>query len=243
MEATKIVPQGITTGYLLVADLLGFSQIVNNSVGHALDERINAWVDLVTKTAKTHGIENIQLVSDTLFVGAPSSHDGLAGLISFSRDLLSSGLDQSFPIRGAIVHGLYSFGKLTYGKAVIAAHELEQAQNWIGVACAPNLPLINKFWSLDKVVCYPVPLKKGPIMLHPVISWPIPRSQQLMQLLMGGGLVQEQEAITWQLGEKMNNTILFKLYLDSLERSMNDCSRFYSVFPAHAIESELFNVQ
>lgn len=155
---------------------------------------------------------------DTLFAGAPSTVEGLSGLLSFSRDLLSRGFEKSFPIRGAIVHGEYVFGKLTYGRAVIAAHELEQAQNWIGITCAPDLPNIETLWSLDLVVCYPAPLKRGPMKLHPVVSWPVPPTERLMRLLTGGGLTRGQGVITWELGEKANNTILFRLYQEILHK-------------------------
>lgn len=227
------------TGYFLVADLLGFGKIVKNSTGTTLNGRIDEWVDLVGATASLHGINNFQLVSDTLFVGAPSSVEGLSGLLSFSRDLLSKGIEKSFPIRGAIVHGEYVFGKLTYGRAVIAAHELEQAQNWIGITCAPDLPDIEALWSLDRVVCYPAPQKRGQMRLHPVVSWPVPPTERLMQLLMGGGLTRAQEVITWELGDKANNTILFRLYQEFLRKRPVDCSRFYGTLPVHPIEASL----
>lgn len=227
------------TGYFLVADLLGFGKIVKNCQEQTLNERIAEWTNLVDSTASLHGINHLQLISDTLFAGAPSTVEGLSGLLSFSRDLLSRGFEKSFPIRGAIVHGEYVFGKLTYGRAVIAAHELEQAQNWIGITCAPDLPDIETLWSLDLVVCYPAPLKRGPMKLHPVVSWPVPPTERLMRLLTGGGLTRGQEVITWELGEKANNTILFRLYQEILHKRKMNCSRFHGSLPAQPIEEAL----
>lgn len=227
------------TGYFLVADLLGFGRIVKNSTEPSLNARIDEWINLVEATAYLHGINHLQLISDTLFVGAPSSVEGLSGLLGFSRDLLSKGIEKSFPMRGAIVHGEYVFGKLTYGRAVIAAHELEQAQNWIGITCAPNLPGIKDLWSLDRVVCYPAPQKRGQMKLYPVVSWPVPPTEKLMQLLMDGGLTRAQEVITWELGEKANNTILFRLYQEFLRKRVVDCSRFHGTLPVHPIEAGL----
>lgn len=227
------------TGYFLVADLLGFGKIVKNSTGPTLNGRIDEWINLVDATSSLHGIKNFQLISDTLFVGAPSSVEGLSGLLSFSRELLSRGIEKSLPIRGAIVHGEYVFGKLTYGRAVIAAHELEQAQNWIGITCAPDLPDIETLWFLDLVVCYPAPLKRGPMKLHPVVSWPVPPTERLMRLLTGGGLTRGQEVITWELGEKANNTILFRLYQEILHKRKMNCSRFHGSLPAQPIEEAL----
>lgn len=228
-----------TTGYFLVADLLGFGKIVKNSTEKTLIERIDSWTKLVATTARLHGIENLQLISDTIFAGTPSSLEGLSNLLDFARDLLSKGIELSFPIRGAIVHGLYDFGKLTYGAAVIAAHELEQAQNWIGITCAPDLPHIDTLWSLDRIVCYLAPQKRAQMKLHPVVSWPVPPSERLLILLMSGGLTVKGEVLTWELGEKANNTILFRLYQNFLRREAKDCSKYYGNLTVQSIETTL----
>jgi hypothetical protein len=225
------------TGYFLTVDVLGFGRIIKNSTESELESRITRWTSLVDVTAKKHGIEKLQLISDTVFVGVDSSEAGLSALLAFSRDLLSSGVDQSLPVRGALVHGSYTWGKLTYGKAVIAAHELEQAQNWIGIACSHNLPGIEGMWSLDKLVCYPAPQKRGSMQLHPVVSWPIPDTKTLMNRLASGGLVRNQEVLTWELVEKANNTILFRLYLECLRKQGLDCTKFYGTLPVHAVEA------
>src|SRR5258706_5887148 len=115
------------TGYFLIADVLGFGRIVRNSPGVALDDRIQEWVNLVESTASKFGIGKLQLISDTLFVSVPSASEELVKLLDFSKQLLADGIEQSFPLRGAIVHGTFAWGKLTYGPAVISAHELELA--------------------------------------------------------------------------------------------------------------------
>ncbi|MGH8427061.1 MAG: hypothetical protein ACRES7_03655, partial [Gammaproteobacteria bacterium] len=224
-------------GYFLVADVLGFGRIVDNSSESELDQRIGGWTSLVESTAATHGIIHFQLVSDTLFVAEPSSEAGLANLLNFSIELLSAGVLRSLPVRGAIVHDSYEWGKLTYGRAVIAAHQLEQAQNWIGITCASGLPAIDRFWSIDCVVCYPPPLKRAPMQLHPVLAWDVPDSGELLRLLVGGGLVKEREVLTWELGEKANNTALFGLYLAMLRENALDCSKFHGSLPVQAIEA------
>jgi hypothetical protein len=227
------------TGYFLIADVLGFGRMVHNSPEAALDERIREWVNLVEAAASKFAVDKLQLISDTLFASVPSTIEGLAKLIDFSRELLTDGIEKSFPVRGAIVHGTFSWGRLTYGQAVIAAHELEQAQNWIGVACASGLPAISTLWSVDRLVCYPPPFKRAAIRLHPVVSWPVPSAARLMTLLMGGGLTREGEVINWNLGEKANNTILFRLYLDLLRANGVPPSQFYGTLPAHPIASAL----
>ena len=228
--------------YLLVADVLGFGRIITNLPNSDLDDRIRAWVDLVESAASDFGIDRIQLISDTLFASAPSSTEGLATLLGFARQLLVNGIEASFPIRGAIAYGPFAWGTLTYGRAVIAAHELEQAQNWIGISCTNKLPDDHaaSLWSTDGLVVYPPPFKREKIRLHPVVSWPVPTAKRLTQLLMGGGLTSKGEAITWELGEKMTNTIIFGLYLDWLRTNDAAANRFHSEFlPVHAIASLL----
>lgn len=227
------------TGYFLVADLLGFGKIVRNSSEDELDERITVWVDLVQSTATKCGVENLQLISDTIFASAPSSPEGLQTLVNFSRQLLIDEIHKSLALRGAIIHGSFTWGKLTYGRAIVSAYGLEQSQNWIGVTCSAGLPGANDLWSLEGLVCYPPPLKRAKMQLHPVIAWPIPATKQLSTLLMGGGLTVKGEQITWELGEKMNNTILFRLYLDLLRSTGQDPAKFYGLLPADPVESVL----
>jgi len=219
------------TGYFLAADLLGFGKIVKNSTPVELDARMEAWSNLVEVMAKAHGISQFQLISDTLFVGTPSTQEGLLSLLSFSRDLLSGGIEQSFPLRGSIVHGPYRFGSLTYGRAVIAAHELEQAQNWIGITCDPKLPRIESLWSVDLAICYPAPKKRGLYLLHPVVSWPVPTEARLLHLLMGGNLVAVGEGLGWEVAEKMSNTMQFRAHLEFLRQRGLDGSRFDGFLP------------
>lgn len=115
------------TGYFFICDVLGFSNIVTNSSEHELSGRVQAWVTLSTAAAKKVGVKGMQLISDTLFASAPSTSEGLGQLVSYAQTLLTDGVPQSLPIRGALSHGLFESGQLTYGKAVIAAHRLESS--------------------------------------------------------------------------------------------------------------------
>lgn len=223
-------------GYFLVADVLGFGKIVQNSTEDELDKRIAAWVALVENTAAANQIYRLQLISDTLFVAVEPVDGALGRLIAFSRQLLSEGIENSFPVRGSIVHGGFNWGKLTYGRAVISAHELEQNQNWIGIACAPDIPHLDQHWGLDKLICYPPPLKKGAIRLQPVVSWAVPSYEQLIRLMMSGGLTRQNDLVGWEIGEKLTNTVMFQLYQDILQSNGSAPSQFYGSLPIHAVE-------
>ena len=227
------------TAFLLVADLLGFGKIVKNLPTDDLHARMIAWTTLVETTAKAQGLDRLQLISDTIFLAAPSSEHGLLSLIHFSRELLVKGIEQSFPVRGAIVHGEYTWGNLLYGPAVVAGHALEQSQNWVGISCAPALPFTNSLWALDRLVCYLPPLKGAPIQLHPVVSWDIPPTEGLFKAMTSHGLSKLEEIMTWEFGEKATNTILFRLYQEHLKAHRLPCAQFAGLLPIHPIEGHL----
>lgn len=227
-------------GYFFVADILGFSNIVQNSSETELVARINSWTTLVDSLAHQHDIDNIQLISDTVFAYTDSSTGGLRKLIEFSSSLLNQGVPQSLPIRGAITYGHFDWGRLTYGRAVIAAHELEASQNWIGVSCG-NLPHIADHWGFDSLIAYPTPLKAGPITIHPVIDWSVPSADELTKYLIGGGLTDKGEIIQWPLMEKLNNTVQFSVYKLLIRQSKGQPDKFYGLSGMEAIELLGFN--
>ena len=143
------------SGYFFIGDVLGFKNIVTNSAHTELDGSVESWVSLVEGAAAFAQLsEKPQLISDTVFAAAPSGVDGLRQLIQFARYLLENGFKNSFLVRGAITFGPYHWGRLTYGKAVISAHEIEMSQDWIGVTCG-DIPDADECWGATGLVCYP----------------------------------------------------------------------------------------
>ena len=96
-------------GYFLTADLLGFSNIVTNSSEDELSERIGDWVTLVETAAHACNVQNIQLISDTVFASADSTTAGCSSLAAFARRLLNDGVLKSLPVRGAITYGTFEW--------------------------------------------------------------------------------------------------------------------------------------
>lgn len=224
-------------GYFFVADILGFGNIVRNSNKVDLLARINSWTTIVDSLAHQHDIDNIQLISDTVFAHTESSTAGLKKLVEFSRSLLNQGVPQSLPIRGAITHGDFDWGRLTYGKAVIDAHELETSQNWIGVSCG-SLPHIADNWGFDSLIAYPTPLKAGLVKIHPVVDWSVP-IKELTKYLTDGGLTHNEEVIQWDLMEKLNNTVQFSVYKSLIRQYKGHPDKFYGVSSMEAISLSL----
>jgi hypothetical protein len=225
-------------GYFLMADLLGFSRMVKNLSEEALSKRIDSWVDLVQKSAEEAKVSRFQLISDSLLAATDGESSSLSHLIHLARLLLEKGIRNSFPIRGAISFGTYTWGNLTYGKAVIHCHELEKNQQWVGIACTNSLPHVEEHWSFDDgLVCYPVPMSNGLIQTFPAVAWEIPDTLSLMSNLGKGGLIKEGgENLEWEWERKVGYTIQYRLYMKLLEKCGKSPSGFCGFHPLQAIE-------
>jgi len=199
--------------YCLVADLLGFKSMMRNLDESSRQARVAEWVELVNTVAVTSRIEHLQLVSDSVFVGAPPTKDGLRALINFARDLLMYGLEHSLPARGGIAYGEVTWGDLTHGPAIVNAYALCEAQRWIGASCLPELPHLGDCWDFTTgVFCYPVPVRDtAHVTLRPAVAWDIPLGRHILTAITFG-VIHDGEPIQSDLIEKAQNTVLFDMY-------------------------------
>ena len=218
--------------YLLVADVLGFSNMVTNLSHTNLSQRIEDWVGIVEGASRDTGIEDVQLVSDTVFAQEPVPQRGPERLFQFSKLLLERGMEGSIPIRGAITYGEVSWHeKLIYGGAVIDAHVLERSLEWIGIA-GGSLPTVP--WSWDLVCCYPVPKKAGQqVELSPAVVWATPKPKELLGLSLSGGLHKSREVLTWERISKLKNALTFSRYVELAKQEKLQPRIFHSRFPSH----------
>jgi len=226
-------------GYFLMADILGFSHIVTND---AIDvhERIAQWTALVDECAAEHDIAQVQLISDTLFAACPSAPREFLNLVRFSRDLLDKGIHRSLPVRGAIGHGDYTWGRLTYGDTVIRCHQAEQNQTWMGIACLPDVPVPDEARDLGLVTLYPPPCRSGPIVLTYVVLWDPPGLQDLIKLVSDGGLAQQGKPLPQEWLTKVHSTLMFKYY-QKVKRDLGAPEwRFFGLTPLQLIEFQLY---
>ena len=199
--------------YFMVIDILGFSQIISNLSGEQLVQRMQNWVKLVETTKAELGVGGTQLLSDTLFVREEDSSDGLKRLLKFAKILLERGLAEGFPLRGSIVRGNATLGKLTYGDAVIKGHKIERSLEWVGIACEPGLPRVNELWDWDVVVCFPVPRKAGKVKTMPAVVWNVPDSNVIIHEVGKNGLMQNQEPLRWETAAKWERAAQFGNYI------------------------------
>jgi len=229
--------------YFFIADLLGFSNIVNKSNELQLDERIQGWITLIEEAASYAGVIEYQLISDTLFASAGETEADLCNLIRFSQYLMNNGIRKSLPVRGAICFGEYTWGKLTYGKAVVKAHMLESCQNWIGIVCDSGIMPSKEHFRHGFLIKYPAPMKDGKYRLLPVVDWGIPPASELKKILGNGGLAREGEFYSWKSEEKFNNTIQFSMYKQIAKENNHDVSTFLSTSVVEYLENHLVSVR
>ena len=227
----------------MVADLLGFSRMIKNLDGDQQAQRIAEWVDVVQHAGLQAGVEERQLISDTLFAREEDSSDGLARLLRFAQLLLEGGVDKSFPLRGAIVHGNAAWGKLPYGDAVIEAHNMEASLDWLGVACAPGLPRLSSLWNWDLVTVYPVPRKAEETILMPAVSWRVPSADDLLRKVSDNGLMVEGDRYKWDVVSKLERTIQFGIYLKLGKAQGFNPQRYSFWFPMHMMEQVLKSLE
>ena len=225
--------------YFMVADILGFSRMIGNLSGGQQAQRIAEWVNLVQRAGLQAGVEERQLISDTLFAREEHSADGLARLLKFAQLLLESGADASFPLRGAIVQGDAAWGELPYGEAVIEAHSMEGSLDWLGIACGPGLLHLASLWNWDLVIVYPVPRKAAVAMLMPAVSWRVPSTDDLVRDVSDNGLMAEGDLYNWDVVSKLERTIQFGIYLKIGRANGLDPQHYNFLFPMQMIEQTL----
>ncbi|MDD5219801.1 MAG: hypothetical protein PHV11_04445 [Candidatus Bipolaricaulis sp.] len=225
-------------GFFLIVDVLGFSSIVSNTRPNHLDQRVADWIDLANALGIKHGINRLQFISDTLFAATPGQQADLLRLVAYARDLLQQGLAASLPVRGAISHGSFVWGNLTYGPAVLQAHQLENKQDWVGVATT-HVPHLDRAWGLDTLVCYPVPCHRGRVELYPAVAWDVPCFADTAKHLCEGGLTRPGEELPWEWARKVTNTVLFGCYLRFLSMTGGSAASFTGLSPVQFLEQLL----
>jgi hypothetical protein len=232
--------------YCFVGDLSGFQNIVRNLPLDQQDVRIKQWIYLVESTAKKCGVEVFKLISDMVIAITPENLDGIGILIKFSQILLEEGLQLKLPLRGAIAQGEVKMSdQIAFGRALVDAYQLATNQNWLGVSISHDVSGFETVCSIEKLIIYPPPLKNGMMRLMPVVSWKIPPSNELIKLTLGAGLTRPNEIIEWDYVNKINNTVIFSLYLKVLMETEKitgkrvNTSKFFGFTPLEIIEHKI----
>ena len=211
------------TKYFLFADVLGFSNLVDNVPHNSLDERLEEWISVIDLIRQGADVLKLSTVSDSVLAMEEDSEGGLDRLMVFSRLLLERSIRTSFPIRGAITKGDLTWGESIYGKALVRAVELEKSQDWIGISCQPDLDVD---WSWDSACVYPIPKKTGLVGLAAAIIWNIPESQELFRFCSGRDDEQKNQFVNWEVYSQFRNTLAFRSYVISARERVSDPKTF-----------------
>lgn len=181
------------TVLLAVFDIMGFSNKVRSL---SLQEVYYLYEELRERTVSRYELWSFDLLgmddvhvpailrldveshifSDSVFAWVPLKRGFSSPFMKWCCDFVCEALSMDIPIRGAIAAGDAILDKATntfMGKPIVEAHELEDAQDWIGIAFAHSAmwpPLVADM-SPKLIIEYEVPLKKG--VAEPIaLDWP-----------------------------------------------------------------------
>lgn len=134
--------------YLLLIDILGFSQLVKTKGADEILSVINKALEAFNRWERLNGAFKTIYFSDTfLFYQEPQGYGDWAFLDSYAIGsfILTTLLAEGIPARGAISFGSFEVHndnsekhQIYFGTALVEAHEAEQAENWIGITILPS---------------------------------------------------------------------------------------------------------
>jgi hypothetical protein len=134
--------------YLLLLDILGFSQLVESRGHQDVYATIEKALEPFRKWERLNGSFRTIYFSDTFVYYQESKgfHPSLfLDIYAIGGMVLSALLAEGIPARGAISFGEFSVDadssgrhQLYFGRAMIEAHRAEQREKWIGITVLPS---------------------------------------------------------------------------------------------------------
>jgi hypothetical protein len=226
--------------YCYVADLLGFKSMILNLPPEQQEDRVKDWIQLVSEGTSKFKIQKYHLVSDTIFVGAEDSEEGLKDLLNYSKYMLENGIKKSFLLRGAISYGDVTWNEhISYGKSIVDAYNIANDLEWVGTACQHGIiPQNSSLWKTELIVQYEVPMKNGKVYAKPAVIWNVPPIPQLKDLTRAGGLLgRGANEFSFTNLNKIQNTALYSQYVKKLLALKLPLDQVYGSFPLELVIS------
>ena len=134
--------------YLLLLDILGFSELVESKSTEEIYAVINNALEAFTRWEELNGLFKTIYFSDTfVFYQEPKGYGSWAFLDVYAIGgmLLSALLAAGIPARGAISFGEFEVNidstrrhQVYYGKALVEAYKAEQQEKWVGITILPS---------------------------------------------------------------------------------------------------------
>jgi hypothetical protein len=133
--------------YLLLVDILGFSELVRTKGRQEVLATINEALEAFDRWEKLNQLFKTIYFSDTfLFYQVPKGYGSWAFLDAYAIGgfILTALLAKGIPARGAItfgdfdvLDGAHGNHQVYFGAALVEAHRAEQRENWIGITIQP----------------------------------------------------------------------------------------------------------
>ena len=171
--------------YLLLLDILGFSELVRTKGREEILGTINDALEAFNRWESLNQQFKTIYFSDTfLFYQVPKGFGSWAFLdiYAIGSFILTALLAKGISARGAITFGDFEVidgaqgnHQVYFGTALVEAHRAEQRENWIGITIEPSAwkpyeskdPGIIKAFASEKVW---LPRKDGVLLLNPFIK-------------------------------------------------------------------------
>ena len=134
----------MTTGYVALLDVLGFSSLISTrDDGSHLDKYLSSIQEALDDTSLGPTVPYV-VFSDSIVLTTNSDSDAdLLSMLQRCSRVLGHLLRANIALRGAIAYGSYSRSDLTSGvfvagRAILDANNFEHAQDWVGIMLAPS---------------------------------------------------------------------------------------------------------
>ncbi len=148
MTYSSIPPAQADGRYLLLLDILGFSQLVETRGHQEVYATIEKALEPFRHWERLNGCFRTIYFSDTFVYYQESKgfhHSLFLDIYAIGGMVLSALLAEGIPARGAISFGEFNVNadsssrhQLYFGRAMIEAHRAEQREKWIGITVLPS---------------------------------------------------------------------------------------------------------
>ena len=135
----------MTTGYVALLDVLGFSDLISGRPG---DQNFSSYLECIKESLDDESVGAIVpyiVFSDSIVLTSDdSSVESLHSVVLRCSRLFGRMLAKGIAIRGAVSYGDYSRattggGIFVAGRAIIEAYRFEQTQDWVGIMLTPSI--------------------------------------------------------------------------------------------------------
>lgn len=212
--------------FVLYADIMGFKErimrITHEDLGKDLETLMSSLTDWFEPFAQNVESFKVSFFSDSILIIDNSTKDGFNRISKAAAGLMHVFLKESFPIKGVISKGKFTYNKeknLLFGQALVDAYLLQEEVHYYGIVAHHSVDKdIKKFakgW-LDK---------NGKLKNNPYIISPIPfKSGTITHYHLAYNLISCKREVGKET-QKTNKKII--QYLNNIRETVSGAPRIY----------------